>query len=438
MAQERREGSLVGGRYRLTHRLGHDVLGGTWVALDVLLQVEVDVREVRPPDGVLEGARGEWPVLAMRRARTVALLRDDPDIVAVLDVIAEDDALWLVTERMSGRSADEDLRMHGPMPAPRARQVAGALLRALARVHAAGIVHLNVTPSSVVLDDTGRVRLTGFHLWVLGPSDLAVGVPDYMSPEQLEGGAPGAESDLFSLGATLYDLTEGVGPFRRDTAQATVAAVRGEDPPPPRRNPALAPLISGLLHRDPSRRLTLSAAQLLLDPAGPDYARAPAAAYAAPATAPSASAAPPPPAAYAPTASPYRGRRSTIGTSAVPAGVVLLLAALVWLSSVTDISHEDVSAFLGAVVPWAVFALGLGFLGTQVSTAVQLARPPAHADAPGTGPLRWVAPPARWSREERTVRRAAAERAIDEELLGLDRLTATLSPGRDEDGGTDV
>ncbi|MFE2879654.1 serine/threonine-protein kinase [Streptomyces roseus] len=449
MAQERRPGSLVGGRYRLISGSasdGHTELVVVWEALDEILHRRVDLQEVRPPYGLTDDMRARWLQGAVRRARALAAVSSHPGIVPVADLFAVDEALWLVTEHVADRTAYAYVGEHGPVPAPRARRVARALIEALAAMHAVGMVHGNVTPSGVLLDDSGRAWLTGIRFAAGAEQEGVVGVPQYMSPEQLEGRGPSAESDLFSLGATLYHLVQGVGLFHRDTVMATVAAVLGvgEGPPPTLRDPALAPLITGLLRRDPARRLRLREARRVLDELDHGH---PAAGYPAavqappPAAARSAARTPAPP---EPAPAPYRAPSPD---RPVPAGalgfdllrVLLPTVLVVWLL-VAGIEAEGGPAFLAVAAPWALFGLGLVLLGLQVRTALRRggrARG-ARAAAPAARLLRSAAPPARWSAEERRARRERAERTVDEALLGLDRLTAAVSRGPGGDGGTDV
>ncbi|MEV6579643.1 serine/threonine-protein kinase [Streptomyces sp. NPDC051582] len=446
--EERRPGSLVGGRYRLISgsvSSSHTELVFVWEALDETLHRRVDLQEVRAPYGLSDEGRARWRQGVVRRARVLAAVSSHPSLVPVTDLFAADEVLWLVTEHVADRTAYEYVRERGPMPAPRARRVARALIEALAAMHGAGMVHGNVTPSGVLLDDSGRAWLTGIRFSVAGSAQERVtGAAQYMSPEQLEGRGPSAESDLFALGATLYHLVQGVGPFHRDTLEATLAAVLGvsEDPPQPLRDPALAALISGLLRRDPARRLTGRGARRVLDELDhghPAAARASAhTAAALPRPATLASAPPDPAPAPAPAASP--GRPVPAGAFGSDLVRVFLPAALVVWLLVAGVRTGGAPAFLAAAAPWAAFGLGLALLGLQVRTALRRdgrARG-ARAAAPGAWFLRSVAPPAPWSQEERRSRRERAERTVDEALLRLDRLTAGVSRGRGGDGGTDV
>jgi len=166
---------------------------------------------------------------------------------------------WIVMEALAGRTLEEALREHGPLPVGQVTDLGLRLLAALQATHRAGVVHRDVKPSNVQLCGAGRVVLTDFG--IAAATDDAgvltgglVGSPAYMSPEQVDGGRFGPASDLFSLGATLYAAVEGRSPFGKGSPVATLTAVVGDPPAPLRRAGPLGPVIEGLLAKDPGRR----------------------------------------------------------------------------------------------------------------------------------------------------------------------------------------
>ncbi|WP_268246246.1 serine/threonine-protein kinase [Streptomyces netropsis] len=277
----REEGSerVVGGRYRLVGQLGSGGFGRVWKAYDEMLDVDVAVKEVWLPQQAASASGAEHRervVRAAREARNAAKLRDHPHIVAVHDVVVEDGTPWIVMRLVEGRSLEERLRTDGPLPVPRAAEVAAALLKALKAAHAAGIVHRDLKPANVMLTDDGQVLLTDFGIAVhetdtkLTVTGGVIGSAEYMAPERLQGTQDQAAGDLFSLGATLYEAVEGVSPFRRETPRATMAAVALHEPPPMQRSdPVLASLITALLAKNPEDRPNVDSTLALLRAGAP-------------------------------------------------------------------------------------------------------------------------------------------------------------------------
>ncbi|MEU5848763.1 serine/threonine-protein kinase [Saccharopolyspora shandongensis] len=259
-------GDVVGGRYRLAAELGSGGFGRVWRARDETLDVDVAIKEMQLPPGMSEAERAERLARATREARNAARLRQHDGIVAIHDVVVEDGLPWIVMELVDGRSLSEHIEQHGPLPADRAAEVATALLTAMGAAHREGVVHRDIKPANVMLAEDGKVLLTDFGTAIrhtdtaLTATGMFIGSAEYTAPERLRGTDGLPASDLFSLGVTLYQAVVGVSPFRRDTQEATLAAVLLEEAPAPRRTGPLTQLITRLLDKDPDRRPTVAEA----------------------------------------------------------------------------------------------------------------------------------------------------------------------------------
>ncbi|MFE4667767.1 protein kinase [Streptomyces sp. NPDC056716] len=257
---------VIAGRYRLLSPLGAGGMGTVWRARDEVLHREVAVKEVRAPAG-LPAPDVERMYARLEREAWAAARITHRNVVTVYDVATDDGRPWIVMELVRGLSLADTLDAEGPMPPQRAALVGAEVLAALRAAHGAGVLHRDVKPGNVLLANDGRVVLTDFGIaMVEGSSALTmtgevVGSPEFLAPERALGRTPGPESDLWSLGVLLYAAVEGVSPFRQDTPLSTLRAIVDEELPPPRRAGALAPVIEGLLRKDPAGRLSAERAE---------------------------------------------------------------------------------------------------------------------------------------------------------------------------------
>ncbi|WAP57687.1 serine/threonine-protein kinase [Streptomyces sp. S465] len=276
-------GRLLAGRYRLGEILGQGGMGTVWRASDQTLGRTVAVKELRFPSSVEEDEKRRLITRTLREAKAIARIRSN-GAVTVYDVVDEDDRPWIVMELIEGRSLADVVRDDGPLTPKRAAEVGLAVLDVLRAAHQAGILHRDVKPSNVLISDDGRVVLTDFGIAQVegDPSvtstGMLVGAPSYISPERARGQKPGPPSDLWSLGGLLYAAVEGVPPYDKSTAIATLTAVMTEPVEPPKNAGPLEEVIYGLLVKDPERRLDDAGARALLEHAlnAPEEAKAPA------------------------------------------------------------------------------------------------------------------------------------------------------------------
>ncbi|WP_460109399.1 serine/threonine-protein kinase [Streptomyces sp. YKOK-J1] len=332
---------VIGGRYRLLAALGEGGMGTVWRARDEVLHREVAVKEVRAPAG-LPASDVERMYARLEREAWAAARVADRNVVTVYDVALEGGRPWIVMELVRGRSLADRLDGEGPLPPARAAHIGAEVLAALRAAHAAGVLHRDVKPANVLLAEDGRVVLTDFGIaTVEGSSALTmtgevIGSPEFLAPERALGRTPGPASDLWSLGVLLYAAVEGGSPFRQATPLSTLRAVVDEELPPPRRAGPLAPVIEGLLRKDPAERLPAEQAErdLRIVAAGGTTATRASAPYATTLAARPRRPSPAPPAAGRPepsatAAGAGRGRRSG------PVLVAGLLAVLLAVAGLT-------------------------------------------------------------------------------------------------------
>ncbi|BBC35996.1 hypothetical protein SGFS_072900 [Streptomyces graminofaciens] len=269
---------LLAGRYRLGGVLGRGGMGTVWRAKDETLGRTVAVKELRFPSSIDEDEKRRLITRTLREAKAIARIRNNA-AVTVFDVVHEDDRPWIVMELVEGKSLAEVIREDGLLDPRRAAEVGLAILDVLRAAHREGILHRDVKPSNVLIDKhDGRVVLTDFGIAQVegDPSitstGMLVGAPSYISPERARGHKPGPAADLWSLGGLLYAAVEGVPPYDKGSAIATLTAVMTEPVPEPKSAGPLKDVIFGLLTKDPARRLDDAGARVMLNAVihGPD------------------------------------------------------------------------------------------------------------------------------------------------------------------------
>lgn len=263
------EERVLKGRYRLHEEIARGGVGTVWRATDEVLGREVAVKELRLATDLTEEERESLLRRTTREARVAARL-SHPGVVTVLDVVDEDDRPWIVMELVVASTLTEIVRMAGPLPYQRVAEIGLQLIDALMAAHDEGIVHRDVKPDNVMISEGGRVVLTDFGLaaWAgesaLTTSGRIVGSPSYIPPERAKAGPVGPESDLWSLGATLYTAVEGHPPYDRKGYIRILKGVELEEPPEAEHAGPLAPVLAGLLRVQPADRLTAASATKML------------------------------------------------------------------------------------------------------------------------------------------------------------------------------
>jgi serine/threonine protein kinase len=252
---------LIAERYRLLEPVGTGGMGRVWLARDEMLDRDVAVKEFVPPEWMTDQEKDKLRTRTLREARSAARL-NHPHVVKIYDVVHAEDLPWIVMEYVPSRSLYQALGQDGPFSPSDAARIGLDVLDALTAAHRAGVLHRDVKPHNVLIGHDGRVVLTDFGLAtfvddgsVTSPG-LVVGSPQYVSPERARDGASTVESDLWSLGATLYAAVEGRSPYARESAMATLLALANQEPDEPVLAGPLAPVLLGLLRREPVERLT--------------------------------------------------------------------------------------------------------------------------------------------------------------------------------------
>ena len=258
------------GGYRVVRELGHGGMGYVFEAEDETLGRRVAVKVLTPDLAERPDAAARF----LREARAAAAV-DHDNVVPVLHVGDEAGTPYMVMPLLQGESLADRLKRGSKLPVAQVVRVGRDVAAGLGAAHLKGLVHRDLKPANVWLDaGTGRARVLDFGLArqgdgadALTQAGALLGTPAYMSPEQLDGQPASARSDLFALGAVLYECATGARAFNGPTITAILKAVSDHHPPAPADvNPdvpaTLSALIVRLLAKNPAGR-PASAADVL-------------------------------------------------------------------------------------------------------------------------------------------------------------------------------
>lgn len=206
--KDAREGRLLAGRYRLTGRIDEGGAGEVWQARDERLDREVAIKILGPnaDDAFRERFADE-----ARRAASVL----HPNVVTVFDEGRDGADAFMVMELVRGRTLRDVIADRGPLRPHEAARIVAQIGAALDAAHEAGVIHCDVKPANVIVDQQGTAKLTDFGIAraARGPREHElIGTARYIAPERIEGRVPTERSDVYSLGLVAYELLAGQPP----------------------------------------------------------------------------------------------------------------------------------------------------------------------------------------------------------------------------------
>jgi len=240
-------------------------MGAVWLGTDEVLGRPVAIKRLAPVHDPAH-ARAE------REARLAARV-SHPHVVGVYDLVTEGAEQWLVMEYVAGTTLGARIAAQGPLSPDEVAPILRQIAEALAAAHAAGVVHRDVKPSNILIDEVGTAKLSDFGIArsddadaTLTQSGFLTGSPSYIAPEVAHGKPTSPASDVWSLGATAYCALAGRPPYEvGENVVSTLLKIVHDDPPRTDRAGRLAPLIDGMMTKDPDQRWTLDQVRRFLD-----------------------------------------------------------------------------------------------------------------------------------------------------------------------------
>ncbi len=260
---------MLGGRYRVEARIGSGGMGEVYRGVDTVLDRTVAIKILLP-----QFARDVSFVDRFRREAQAAARLNHPNLVGIYDSGADGETQFIVMEFIQGRTLEDFMSSGGRFTAVHAVEVAEKICDALAYAHVAGVIHRDIKPANVMVTRKGEVKVMDFGIAriVAGPqtapqTSAVLGTAAYISPEQAQGQPVDGRSDIYSLGAVLYEMLTGRPPFTGDSSVAVAYKQVNE-------SPVLPSLANGEVSPAAGRRLDARARQEPGEPV-PDRRRVP-------------------------------------------------------------------------------------------------------------------------------------------------------------------
>jgi serine/threonine-protein kinase len=364
------------GKYQILHLVGEGAMGAVYRALDPVLQRPVAIKVMSDAVSREQELRERF----LREAQAAGSLQH-PNVVTIYDFGEVEGHLYIAMEFLDGEDLEALLARGDELPLPAKLGIAVDVLGGLSYAHKRGIVHRDIKPANIRVTEDARAKIMDFgvaHLTSqkMTRTGITMGTPNYMAPEQVTAGAIGPHTDVFSLGAVLYELVTRHKPFAADTLHAVLYKIVSEPTPPPSTYapglpPALDAIVARALTKDPVARYQTAAemandltelrallttgprpsasislnARLAEIPAAPTSTPAPVP-VPVPVPAPAPAPAPPP----AASATKGAGRGALLATGAVAAAAV---AAAVWVLGGRSGASPAPSASPAAAAPVA-------------------------------------------------------------------------------------
>ncbi len=251
--------TIIDGRYEVVSQIGSGGMADVYLVRDQLLGRQVALKLLHA-----RFAEDQDFVERFRREASSAAGLSHPNVVGIFDRGEWNDTYYIAMEYLSGRSLKTLVTEEAPLTPAHAIDIVMQILRAARFAHRRGIIHRDLTPFNVILDEEGRAKVTDFGIARAGASDMTLtgsimGTAQYLSPEQAQGLPVSAASDLYAVGIVLYELLTGEVPFDGETA-ITIALkqVSATPPPPSALNPAVPGALDAVVQRalakDPAGR----------------------------------------------------------------------------------------------------------------------------------------------------------------------------------------
>src|SRR4030043_153014 len=263
-------GSTFANRYKIIEELGKGGMGRVYKVHDAEINESVALKLLKP-----EIASDEQTIERFRNELKIARRISHKNVCRMYDIGREDDKYFITMEYVAGDDLRSLLRKRGKLSTKEAVGIAQQVCEGLVEAHRLGVVHRDLKPQNIMIDDGGQAKIMDFGIArsVEAPgvtqTGVIIGTPDYISPEQAEGEKTDQRSDIYSLGVMLYEMVTGSVPFKGDTAFSVALKHQTQLPQDPRKlnsqiSDDLSRLVLVCMEKNRERRYQ-TAADLLAD-----------------------------------------------------------------------------------------------------------------------------------------------------------------------------
>jgi TolB-like protein/Tfp pilus assembly protein PilF/predicted Ser/Thr protein kinase len=253
-------GTTFAGRYQVIEELGKGGMGNVYKVYDAEVEEKVALKLLNP-----EIASDEETIKRFRNELKLARTISHKNVCRMYDLGQQEGVYYITMEYVAGENLKSFIRRSGQLTVDKAIGIAAEICEGLAEAHRLGVVHRDLKPQNIMIDQEGNARIMDFGIarslkakGVTGPG-VIIGTPEYMSPEQVEGEAADQRSDIYAVGVILFEMLTGRVPFGGDTPFAIALKHKAEVPPDPREfngriSEALSRLVLRCLEKDRDKR----------------------------------------------------------------------------------------------------------------------------------------------------------------------------------------
>lgn len=228
-------GERINDRYKILDFIGGGGMANVYLARDMILERDVAIKILR-----LDFANDDEFIRRFHREAQSATSLVHPNIVNIYDVGEEKDIYYIVMEYVEGKTLKQYIQDHHPIPIEKAVDIMLQITSAISHAHQNNIIHRDIKPQNILIDNKGNVKITDFGIAIaltsttITHTNSVMGSVHYISPEQARGGLATKKSDIYSLGIVLFELLTGKLPFEGESAVSIALKHLQKETPHPR------------------------------------------------------------------------------------------------------------------------------------------------------------------------------------------------------------